>query len=195
MNFVGNWVKASFILSIFFAHTALAANIINAGQDFDQAVDGWDKLSADQQLRRWEGFETKYSFIYDSVIYRKQDSGWEDRQTKKRAALFQELPSIRTEMDNLFQAATQIVAENEASFKIVFPDLSNNIPVYLLPSMSTFNGRVVELPEFGRTGLLIGVDFIVLRKNNLNVLFSHEFFHAYLDPVFAWYLPGRPLQE
>ena len=32
-----------------------------------------------------------------------------------------------------------------------------------------------------KTGLMMGVNFIVERKDDLDVLFSHEFFHAYQD--------------
>jgi hypothetical protein len=67
----------------------------------------------------------------------------------------------------------------------LFPDLPNDVVVYLVPSLFSFNGKVAKLPSSGRAALFIGVDFVAKRNDNLDVLFSHEFFHAYHDGKIA----------
>ncbi len=82
-------------------------------------------------------------------------------------------------MDEIFFRADQIVADQETRFRTLFLNLAPDIPVIFLPSLFSFNGKVQEISGLGRPGLLMGVDFIMKRNDDLNVLFSHEFFHAY----------------
>src|SRR3989339_1548840 len=156
-----------------------AANVINLGPQFNQDMSGWRDLDDEQKNILLDNFESKNQFLYDTGVYRKGDGDWTARKTKRREIFFKELPNIETKMNILFDAAERLVTEKEFAFKKLFPDLSDNIPVVFMPSIFSFNGRVMLLPEFKRNGLLMGVDFISYRSDNLDVLFSHEFFHAY----------------
>lgn len=165
---------------LFFSQSR-AANIINLGVEFDQFLTATQDLPKDKVETEWERFESKHQFIYDRYVYRKDAAGWEQRLRNKRDQFFSQLPVYKEDMKALFASADKVVAEKEAAFRAMFPDLASDIPVYFLPSLRSFNGKVGPLPEFGRSGLMMGVDFIVERKDDMDVLFSHEFFHAYQD--------------
>lgn len=156
---------------------ANAATVVSTADEFKQATENWDSLDEGQRLRNWEHFESKYQDIYDDVVYQKQTAGWEERQIKKRQKFFQSLPGIRTDMLELFQNTN--ISEAELRFKELFSDLPGDIPVVLMPSIFSFNGKVTYVSQFKQSALLIGIDFVAQRKDNIHVLFSHEFFHAY----------------
>jgi len=158
---------------------ARASVITNTGSDFKASTKNWSSLSDIEKIKNWEEFEGKYQTIYDSRIYHKELSGWEVRQKKKRDFFFTQLPKIQNGMINLFDNAAFIVQEREKAFKQYFTDLKDDIPVIILPSLFSFNGQVASVPNSEKYGLYIGVDFVTYRNDNLNVLFSHEFFHAY----------------
>jgi hypothetical protein len=143
------------------------------------AISNWENLTPSEQISNWETFESKYQSIFDFKIYHKDNNGWETRLAKKRSSFFSKLPSIKDGMIQLFDNAQEIVKKREELFKAYFPDLKEDIPVYILPSLFSFNGKVAEIPGTTNYGLFIGVDYITYRKDNLNVLFSHEFFHVY----------------
>lgn len=166
-------------LMLSFAFSANAANLINSGKEFENFLTVSKNQPQEQVEKNWEVFESNYQSIYDSNIYRKDDGDWEKRLRAKRDRFFTDLPKLSSKMINLFNKAQQIVTEKEAQFKEVFPDLKSDIPVIFLPSLGSFNGQVDFLKDYGRTGLLIGVDFIAERNDDLTLLFSHEFFHAY----------------
>lgn len=162
-----------------FSSHSSAARIVNLGSDFDQFLRNTAHASQEEVEAEWERFEAKHQSIYDKHVYRKGDTDWELRLRKKRDLFFHGLPQLKDDMQTLFASAEKIVIEKEAAFRVLFSDLSPDIPVYFLPSLLSFNGKVGFLSEFGRSGLLMGVDFIVQRKDDMDVLFSHEFFHAY----------------
>lgn len=169
------------VFCCFFAlSNAVHASIItNTSDDFKIATQNWKNLSDIEKTTNWDNFESKYQAIYDSRIYHKELTGWEDRQKRKRDFFFSQLPTIEKGMIDLFNNAETIVHEREQAFKKYFPDLKNDIPVIILPSLFSFNGQVASVPNSDKYGLYIGVDFIAYRNDNLNVLFAHEFFHAY----------------
>ena len=164
------------LVSISIAHAAL---ITNTGNDFKIATKNWSSLTDIEKIQKWEEFEGKYQEIYDTWVYHKELNGWQDRQKKKRDFFFTQLPVLQNGMINLFDNATVIVQEREKAFKQYFTDLKEDIPVIILPSLFSFNGQVATVPNSEKYGLYIGVDFVTYRNDNLNVLFSHEFFHAY----------------
>ena len=162
-------------------NVATSAILVNAGEDFKTATENWDQLDQTQRMARWDVLEAKYAYVYEQRIYKIQERGWQSRIMQRRALLFPEVSVLRADMLKMFDQAAAIVSSQEARFKKLFPDMPADIPVYFIPSLFSFNGSVFDLPEHGRTGLLMGVDFIVRRKDNLDVLFAHEFFHAYHD--------------
>ena len=163
------------------AQNTFAVKFVNLGGEYDAFV----KASRGKDLAgveaEWVKFEARHQQIFDLAVYRKQEPGWEDRLRKRRDGFFPEYVALTPKMDELFARAESVVQVQEKRFRDFFPDLANDIPVIFMPSLFGFNGRVIELPEYHRSGLLMGVDFIVKRNDDLNVLFSHEFFHAYQD--------------
>ncbi len=166
----------SIIISLLIGHLSFAAIIINTGEDFKLATANLEDQTFHEQLAEWVKFEYKYISVYDNVVYEKHRGGWEARQELKRNEFFFMLPEIKAKMIEIFDSAEELVVEKEARFKTLFADLPN-VPVYFLPSMNGFNGKVTSV--LGQPALFIGVDVVASRNDNLDVLFSHEFFHAY----------------
>ncbi|MBK9323746.1 MAG: hypothetical protein IPM97_12525 [Bdellovibrionaceae bacterium] len=162
-----------------------AAKVINWGPDFEATFSNSSSLTIDQKNELLNSFEMKSPYIFEKIIYRKNEGDWLGRKAKKRELFFAELENLKPKMATLFKNAEVLVAEKEAQFKKLFPDLANDIPVIFIPSIFSFNGKVVYLPDYGRTGLLMGVDLISYRNDNTDVLFSHEFFHAYHEDNLA----------
>ena len=168
-----------FFISIFAGLTANSAQLVNLGGEFDAFVAASQGKDAVGIEAEWAKFETNHQSIYDEAVYRKSDPGWEQRLRLKRDRFFVDFRTLAPKMDLLFAQAPELVSRQEAHFRTVFPDLSPDIPVIFMPSLRSFNGQVRDLDEFGRPGLLLGVDFIIERGDNLDILFSHEFFHVY----------------
>lgn len=175
-------MKKIFLFALLFLVLSCAVSasvIVNTGIDFKETILNWDSLSSIERVQQWEIFESKHQNIYDEIIYQKGSVGWEERVEKRRSIFFNELPLIKDEMINLFNNAEEIVKKEEKIFKDHFPDLQDDIPVFLLPSMFSFNGKVTEIPGKKEIGLFLGIDSIAARKDNLDILFAHEFFHVY----------------
>lgn len=154
-------------------------NVINAGDDCEILLGRIQNASMEERLARWTEFEAKYQLIYDKIIFGREKSGWQERRKSKLEQFFSELPNIQTQMLSLFAEGTHIVAEQEEKFRAQFPNLRDNITIYLIPSVFSFNGKSTILPTSSDPILLLGIDLIIKRHDNLNVLFSHEFFHVY----------------
>lgn len=136
----------SLLVTLLLSTDLWAANIINLGDDFDQFLVATQNLPKDKVENEWERFESKHQSIYDRYVYRKHTPGWEQRLREKRDLFFGQLPVLKDDMKALFASAELIVAEKEAAFRAVFPDLSSDIPVYFLPSLLSFNrGAALDL--------------------------------------------------
>jgi hypothetical protein len=171
------WLLIGILLTISYANTA---NLINLGGEFEKFLADTQDQNAVQAEQTWISFEARHQSIYNNEVYNKGTDGWEARQLSKRALYFSKLPVIKERMLELFHNAAPIVAEREAQFRTLFPDLVSDIPVVFLPSVFSFNGQESILEDYGhRPGLLIGVGMIADRNDNIKVLFSHEYFHAY----------------
>lgn len=170
-----------------------AAQLVNLGAEYDAFVKATDGQDSSVVEAEWAKFEARHQSIYDNAVYRKSEPGWEKRVEQRRTNFFGEYKQLTPQMDLLFAKADSIVQEQEARFRKIFPDLSPTTPVVFMPSLFAFNGKVQFLEEFGRPGLLMGVDFIVKRNDNQNVLFAHEFFHAYHESHLAEGATGRTM--
>jgi hypothetical protein len=172
--------QASAVLGTFlFALNTYGAQLLNLASEYDTFVKAAEGQDASSTVAEWLQFEARHQNIYDDAVYRKSEPGWQKRIEQRRSQFFAEYEKFTPQMKALFAKAEDVVQEQEARFRRVFPDLSPTIPIVFMPSLFAFNGKVQFLRDYGRPGLLMGVDFIVKRNDNLNVLFSHEFFHAY----------------
>lgn len=170
-----------FTLAVTFVPLPLgAANLINAGPDFEKFLNAIEGQTPATVELEWMRFEAKYNPVYDEYIFQKGQPQWKVRRAIHRDEFLTQLPALKEEMKALFAEAEKIVAKHEASFRQIFPDLDDHTPVLFLPSVLTFNGKAGPMPLFGgRMGLLVGVDSIVQHKDDIDVLFSHELFHTY----------------
>ncbi len=138
-----------------------------AGMNETQWLDAW---------RSWENQTPETASIY-SKVFNSDNSGWEQKKSARLHALFQSWSVLEAGM---VQAATSAptTLENMASkFNEHFPDTTLEVPVYLLPSAMGFNGKVI-LEKSGESVLLLGIDVIAQRNDNLDVLAAHELFHV-----------------
>ena len=187
-----NGLTVGFLI-IFAASETIAANIVNFGAEYAAFVSASHGKTLQETEIEWKKFEARHQSIYDEAVFRKGDGGTDERAEQKRQSFFAEYESLTPKMSALFSDADQLVHDQESRFKAVFPDLATDIPVIFLPSLSSFNGKVKQLSAFGRPTLLMGVDFIVKRNDNLNVLFAHEFFHVYHESHLSVGSTGRTM--
>jgi hypothetical protein len=129
-------------------------------------------------MARLEGVREKYQTYFDQSIC---DSSFKDCEKQKRVRLdefFTKLPSFEKAMWEIFKNADLLSRDQIQNFRRMFPDTKQDIPVVFIPSLLRFNGRG-GLKIKGAYTLVIGADLAALRNNNMDVLFSHEFFHTY----------------
>ncbi|MGE0634196.1 MAG: hypothetical protein AB7O96_17410 [Pseudobdellovibrionaceae bacterium] len=182
---------ALFSLVLIISQISYSAQIINMGPDFEVFLETSNGLDPEGALHQWEMFESKYKTIFDEAIYRTTEENWEERREKKRKEFFFKLPQLKDKMSKMFSEATEIVTQQEALFRSHFPDLPATFYVVFMPSLFSFNGQVREISGFPSDPVLIGVDMTIERGDSLNVLFSHEFFHAYHD----WKLANKRIGQ
>ncbi len=170
-------------VALFIQTPCHAVIITNSSKDFKKLFTSeWDKLSESQKNKRMDEFEVPYSLIYDNIIYQKQIPGWQEKQANLRSNFFQKLTSLKSGMQDIFSRAFDIASDQEESFKSYFPDAPKDLQVYFIPSLFQFAAVVRPLPDHA-VNLIIGVDAVAGSNESLNVLFAHEFFHAYVQTV------------
>lgn len=181
-----------------FSTLAFASNVqvINTGNDFNLFLDASHK-NPEQISRAWDEFEEKYQLLYDDFVFKKDDPEWEGKRTQYLDGFFGELSTLQDGMNEIFAHAEDIAEKQALLFKKRFPDLKENTPVVFMPSVLSFNGKGGMIRPLNKMGVLIGVDGVVLLQNDIDVLFSHEFFHVYqfdkLDENKIWLTMASPL--
>lgn len=151
--------------------------LINIGQEFRIYIEDYKSESSEVRWEGWKVIENKYSHYLSQTICNIKEPECELKQRSKIDELFETLPIFENKMWNIFDNADQITRSQLAKFKQSFPKLGNNIQIVFTPSLLTFNARVSYIDE--KPVLFIAADSIAKRNDNLNVLFSHEFFHYY----------------
>ncbi|MBS1972336.1 MAG: hypothetical protein JSU04_18665 [Bdellovibrionales bacterium] len=167
----------TFFVAGVFAHAAPYA-LVNMGPEFKTFVGQYRNSSSDEKWAGWKAFESKYPVYFDVGLCPASDSGCELKKKTRLDMLFTEMPKFESQMWDLFDRADALTAVQFGRFKNAFPDLQEDTPIVFMPSLLSFNGKGVDLPN-GKAALLIGVDFTSMRGHDLDVLFSHEFFHVY----------------
>jgi hypothetical protein len=172
------------ILACFFAVLAFAPfaaygapyQLTNLGPEFRQYVEANRNKSADERWTAWKGFEGTHAEFFRSLC----NSPGPECESKKKLRLetfFNLLPTFEAHMWTMFDAADEITAAQVTRFKEQFPDLADDTPIVFMPSILGFNGRATTIN--GKVYLLIAPDIVAVRQDDLNVLFTHEFFHIY----------------
>ena len=158
-----------------------SVRVVNLGPDFKVFLrEIKTENTIESRRRAWDNFETKHQFLYDNVVFDKQNNpNWNERREKKLKLFFDTLPAIQDKMISIFDGADAIVQTHSEKFNQFFPDMPDGLSVYVLPSLMSFNGFVGHLTGEKYTPLFLGIDLIAQRNDNLDLLFSHEFFHVY----------------
>lgn len=176
-----------FGLLLFQGLNANAAILVNLGPDFKAYIEQYRNQPFEEQWAGWKDFETKYS-AYLSTCDLSKPNCTKDRKNQLQK-FYGKLSEIEPLMWEIFANAEILTAKYEAKMKTVFPDLTNDIPVVFVPSLFMFNGKVTYVKN--KPTLFIAADEAAHTKENLDLLFIHEFFHAYHFTKLA----GKPLFE
>ena len=158
--------------------SAAPYQLINMGPEFNSFVLQYRSSSLDEKWAGWKKFESKYQVYFDAGLCESSDPACETKKKAQLEKIFSELLTFEIKMWDLFDHAEQLTAVQFGRFKKAFPDLQEDTPIVFMPSLLAFNGKGVDLLN-GKAALLIGVDFTSMRGHDLDVLFSHEFFHVY----------------
>lgn len=169
-------------LIVFIAFTACASRppklkTYSSKEDFISLVQPSNLQSSATFSKSWNSFEKKYSDIYSDLFPQNDPVKQEKKQIRLerfRLALQQK----QSKIINFYEKAENIIDLQFSRFINVFPDVQSGASVFVIPSLGTFNGRVIELPS-KQPALLIGLDQIAETDEDLDVLFSHEIFHIY----------------
>jgi hypothetical protein len=171
---------AYIIIGIFVSKLAFCQElkIVNSGEDFKQFWSQAKGKNFAEQNVLWLTFEEKYQDIYDTLVFPKTNSNWEKDREAVLEKSFGRMPANENKLFESLDSASSVAWSQVKRFKKVFPDLEDGTPVIFLP-VSQANGTAITLPTYGRRALVIGLDTILNLHNNLDVVFSHEFFHIY----------------
>jgi hypothetical protein len=144
--------------------------IINLGEDLKVFLAKAENADPDTQLAAWNELHTKYPAMIS-------DADSTDPEKKKALEYFMwMMPKIKDRMFRLFDAGPGIIEKAFTRFKEAFPDYSEDITVYLLPSSFTFDacawpGAIAFGPD---TMVALGET-----ENSFSLTTAHEVFHTY----------------
>ncbi|MBI3555009.1 MAG: hypothetical protein HY074_01945 [Deltaproteobacteria bacterium] len=163
--------------------TEFSPNVFNAKDAF---VDFWQvasQASFERQVELWDDrVETKYHRFYDSAVYQKQrNPQWEQQKQAKLRRFFAGLPRLYEGMLAEFSRFDGLLAAQLAKFKTTFPDASfKGLDVFAAPSLLSFSSHGDTYLDEPKSELLgFGMDRIYRDKDDTDVLYPHELFHAY----------------
>jgi len=158
--------------------------IVNLGSDFDKFWKAAQGKTFDEQLSIWnEKVERPHQAFYDGMVWQKtQNPKWEERKNRRLKEFFPKYRDLYPLMTAQFQQFNSILERQIAKFTQFFPDANFRLPIYAAPT-ATFNGKGGEGGDsgdpLGKTVLAFGIDMIVDRKDDPDVLYAHELFHIY----------------
>ncbi len=150
-------------------------NLSEVTKRFYEKSEGKDSAS---QILLWDSIvEQKYCDVYEQLVWSINPS--KNVQETKKIALKEFLErdlnlDLIIEKFDLFE---NLIREKLKKYNDIFPNFTINTPIYALPTMGKFNGRVGSFN--GNDILLFGLDTIVSQNDNEDILYSHEMFHVY----------------
>jgi hypothetical protein len=169
-----------FFLLLVSGTSALAASyhLVNLGPEFKAFVKSSIKSDERTRWQAWKTFEKNHLEIIDVAICDAHEAECEKSKKKQLADFFKLLPEFQDRMWKIFDQAPKLTDSQIQKFRQAFPDLRQDVDVIFMPALFLFNGKG-GVKFHDHYALFIGVDLVALRQNNLDVLFSHEFFHVY----------------
>jgi hypothetical protein len=152
--------------------------VTNMGPDFKNYIRQFRNSDFSDQWIGWKAFEKKYQYYFDEIICDSAEASCEDAKKRHLQNFFQQLPTFENSMWKIFDGAEAMSSVQVGRFRRAFPDVKSGTQVVFMPSLLLFNGMGGQKLN-GHFALIIGADLAALRQNNMDVVFSHEFFHAY----------------
>lgn len=157
-----------------------ATTIINAADDFATFVQSARQTHSDEALlKAWSAFESKYGTLYADLIFKNQELNVEETRKKRVPWWWDQIKAKSENIVTLHKDMPQRIDAAIARFKVRFPDLPDDLTVYVVPTLFRMNGAIRTWPAKDRFILILGPDTIASYNNDLDVLFTHEFFHLY----------------
>jgi hypothetical protein len=158
--------------------------IVNLGPAFEKFWSLAENKRFTEQLEIWNRIvERPYQSFYDGMVWQRNDNPkWEERKMRRLKVFFPKYKSLHDKMKSQFDLFDEILKNQIDRFVQVFPDAHFDLPIYAAPT-TTFNGKGGEGGDSGdplsKTVLAFGIDMIVDRNDNPDVLYAHELFHIY----------------
>lgn len=150
--------------------------VINLGPAFGEFWKAAAGRPVAEQRALWqERVEGPQQAVYDALVWR-GTTGTTAREERLDRSL-ERLPPLAPEMTRLFTEFEPTLQQQCARFQQAFPEFRRDVPVYALPSVGRFNGKSGMVK--GQLVLAFGMDQIVARHDNPDVLYAHELFHVY----------------
>ena len=153
-----------------------SVKIVDLGDDFRAFLTEAENADPETQFAAWNTLEAKYPPHLLKTIFHTDAQGLEAAKKKKLARFMADLPEVKDKTLRLFDAGPAAIKNTFVRFKNAFPDYSENISIYILPSLFTFNA--IAWPG----AIAFGPDFMVRvgeTEEDFPVITSHELFHTY----------------
>jgi hypothetical protein len=156
--------------------------VINLESEF---VTFWDRAKGkpfDEQVKLWdEIIEKPHQDFYDSLVWAKRHrKNWQERRREKLENYFRIYEQKSNAIESNFKSFEVVLEKQIANYKKKFPDAEFSLDIYAAPTAGSFNGKAGDIAtKPGETVLAFGMDMIVERNDDANVLYSHELFHVY----------------
>lgn len=158
--------------------------VINLGPDFEHFWEQAKDKKIEEQIAIWDQtIEKPHQAFYDGMVWQKNENPkWEERKLRRLKEFLPKYNLLYPDMMAQFNQFDATLRKQIKKFSEFFSDARFALPIYAAPT-ATFNGKGGEGGEsgdpLGRTVLAFGIDMIVDRKDNPDVLYAHELFHIY----------------
>jgi hypothetical protein len=158
-----------------------AIKAINLGPAFCRFVEASAHRSPDDALALWdEQVEGVHQALFaDFVWYKDKVQDWRQR---KQLRLKGALPLYQRRLGEIrasFEAFEASLGDHVERFRTAgFRDFAIEVPVFALPSVDAFNGKLASAGDNGNV-LAFGLDRVVLQAVPEDVNYAHELFHVH----------------
>jgi uncharacterized protein YjaZ len=171
--------------------------VVNLGPDFERFLIKAQEKPFEEQLKFWnEYIEAPHQDFYDVMVWQKSENPqWEERKNRRLKEFFAKYPMLYPKMMIEFMRFDANLAAQIYKFQKAFHDAKFDMTVYAAPT-TTFNGKAGEGGEdthkLGKSILAFGIDMMVDRQTDPDILYSHELFHVYHSEVAGFKIQDSP---
>lgn len=158
--------------------------IVNLGPEFKTFWERAKSQNFEAQMKIWdEVIEKPHQAFYDGLVWEKDSNReWQERKLRRLKEFFPKYQTLYPEIAKQFDSFERTLTDQVKRFQKFFDDAHFEAAIFAAPT-TTFNGKGGEGDDstdpLGKTFLAFGIDMIVDRKDNPDVLYAHELFHIY----------------